>query len=164
MRHGAALAALLLPFFGVLPVATPVAAAEACNTWTAQMQEDEGGPVLTASACAVDRPDAYLALTCFEGRVYVRYDLAVGAERSPDFGEVADVDFTVGVSIQRLSMTYEDLDARHATAVPANGPLMALLKTGESVTVVDAAGQYPEHSFSLAGSSSAIANLIAQCR
>ncbi|WP_299643707.1 hypothetical protein [Devosia sp.] len=143
---------------------TPVAAAEACNTWTVEMQEDEGGPVLTASACATDRPDAYLALTCSRGRVYLRYDLAAGAERSPDLEEVADVDFTVGVSTQRLSMRYEEMDARHAADVPASGPLVSLLKTGESVGISDAAGRYPQHAFSLVGSSSAIANLIAQCR
>lgn len=144
--------------------AAPVAAQEACSIWTAGMQEDEGGPVFTASACATDRPDAYLSLTCSGGRVYLRYDLAAGAERSPDLGEVTDVDFTVGVSTQRLSMSYEEMDGRHAGDVPANGPLMALMKSGEGLSIVDAEGRYPVHSFGLVGSSSALAKLVAQCR
>lgn len=156
--RGAVLVAVLLGMTG------SATAAEACNTWSAQLMEDEGGAVLTASACATDRPDAYLALTCGRGLVSIRYDLAVGAERSPDPGDEADVDFTVGLSIQRLSMRYEDLDARHAAQVPANGPLMALLRTGESVDIVDAAGIYPERSFSLAGSTGAIEQVLRQCR
>ena len=142
----------------------PVAAQEACSIWTAGMQEDEGGPVFTASACAIDRPDAYLLLTCSEREVFIRYDLAAGAERSPDLGEVTDIDFTVGISTQRLSMSYQEMDGMFAADVPANGPLLALMKTGEALSIVDAAGRYPAHNFGLAGSSAALAKLAAQCR
>ena len=142
----------------------PAAAQEACSVWTAGMQEDEGGPVFTASACAIDNPEAYLLLTCSQGDVFIRYDLAAGAERSPDLGEVTDVDFTVGVSTQRLSMSYQEMDGMHAGNVPANGPLLALMKTGEALSIVDAEGLYPVHNFGLVGSSSALARLVAQCR
>jgi hypothetical protein len=142
----------------------PAVAQEACSVWTAGMQEDEGGPVFTASACAIDRPDAYLLLTCSQGEVFIRYDLAAGAERAPDLGEVTDVDFTIGVSTQQLSMSYQEMDGMFAGDVPANGPLMALMKTGEALSIVDAAGRYPVHDFGLAGSSSALARLVAQCR
>ena len=142
----------------------PAAAQEACSVWTAGMQEDEGGPVFTASACAIDNPEAYLLITCAQGDVFIRYDLAAGAERSPDLGEVTDVDFTVGVSTQRLSMSYQEMDGMHAGDVPANGPLMALMKTGEALSIVDAEGQYPVHNFGLVGSCSALAKLVAQCR
>lgn len=142
----------------------PAMAQEACSTWTAGMEEDEGGPVFTASVCAIDRPDVYLLLTCSEGEVFIRYDLAAGAERSPDLDEVTDVDFTVGISTQRLSMSYQDMDGRHAGMVPANGPLLALMQSGEGLSIVDADGRYPIHNFGLAGSSSALAKLAAQCR
>lgn len=142
----------------------PAMAQEACSTWTAGMQEDEGGPVFAASACAIDRPDAYLLLTCSEGEVFIRYDLAAGAERSPDLDEVTDVDFTVGISTQRLSMSYQDMDGRHAGMVPVNGPLLALMQSGEGLSIVDADGRYPIHNFGLVGSSSALAKLAAQCR
>lgn len=142
----------------------PAMAQETCTNWTAGMQEDEGGPVFTASACATDRPDAYLSLTCSSGQVYLRYDLAAGAERLPDLGEQTDVDFTFGVSTQRLAMSYEEMDGRHAGDVPANGPLMALMKSGEGLSIVDADGRYPVHTFSLVGSSAALGKLVAQCR
>ena len=144
--------------------AAPAAAQEACSVWTAGMEEDEGGPVFTASACATDNPEAYVLLTCSQGDVFIRYDLAAGAERSPDLGEVADVDFSVGVSTQRLSMSYQEMDGMFAGDVPANGPLMALMKTGEALSIVDAEGRYPVHNFGLVGSSSALAKLGAQCR
>lgn len=139
------------------------APAAACETWTAGMMDDEGGQIFTASACATDLPDAYLLLTCSAGEVFLRYDLAAGGERSPDLGEVTDVDFTVGISTQRLSMSYQEMDGLFAGDVPANGPLMALLKSGETLTVVDADGRYPVHSFGLAGSSSALTRLVRQC-
>jgi hypothetical protein len=50
-----------------------------------------------------------------------------------------------------------------AGSVPANGPLMALLKSGEGLSVVDADSRYPIHSFGLAGSSSALSRLLRQC-
>ena len=139
------------------------APAAACETWTAGMMDDEGGQIFTASACATDLPDAYLLLTCSAGEGFLRYDLAAGGERSPDLGEVTDVDFTVGISTQRLSMNYQEMDGLFAGEVPANGPLMALLKSGEALTVVDADGRYPVHSFGLAGSSSALTRLVRQC-
>jgi protoheme IX farnesyltransferase len=40
---------------------------------------------------------------------------------------------------------------------------LALLKSGEALTVVDADGRYPVHSFGLAGSSSALTRLVRQC-
>lgn len=147
----------------ILLGAPPAVAEEACETWTAGAQEDEGGLVFTVAACATDRPDAYLFLTCSGGKVFIRYDLAAGGERSPDPGEVDDVDFTIGVSTQRLSMRHEAMDGMFAGSVPANGPLMALLKSGEGLSVVDADGRYPIHSFGLKGSSDALSRLARQC-
>lgn len=144
--------------------AAPAAAQEACQSWTAEMLDDEGGQVFTASACATDLPDAYLLLTCSAGEVFLRYDLAAGAERAPDLGEVTDVDFTVGLSTQRLSMSYQEMDGLFAGEAPAGGPLIALLKSGETLSIVDAGGRYPVHRFGLAGSSSALTRLLRQCR
>jgi hypothetical protein len=144
--------------------AVPALAEEACETWTAGAEEDEGGLVFTVAACATDRPDTYLLMTCSGGEVFIRYGLAAGAERSPDEDEVNEVDFTVGVSTQRLSMRYEAMDGMFAGSVPANGPLVALLKSGEGLSVIDADGRYPMHTFGLAGSSSALTRLVQQCR
>ena len=154
----------LVPLLAVVPVAGPALAQEACTAWTAQMQEDEGGPVLTASACAIGRSDAFLSLTCFSGNVDVRYDMSAGAERSPDLDEVTDVAFTVDGATETLPMAYQAMDGRHAAGVPVASPLLALLKSGESLSIVDVAGQYPRHEFSLEGSAAAIDKLLAGCR
>jgi hypothetical protein len=134
-----------------------------CTAWTAQMEEDEGGSVFTASACALDRPDAYLLLTCAAGRVFIRYDLAAGAERSPESGEEAGVDFTVGLSTQRVQMQYQEMDGLFAADVVPNGPLVALMASGQSLRISDGGGIFPEHTFGLAGSSSALTELLARC-
>lgn len=154
----------LLPAFSVAPLVVPAAAQEACTTWSAQMQEDEGGPVLTASACAADRPDAYLSLTCSARTIWIRYDLSVGAEASPNFDGATDVVFTFGERRVTLSMRYEDMDARHAADVPADGELVGLLQSGTMLSIADGPGRYPSHDFSLTGSSAAIGKLLAACR
>jgi len=135
----------------------------ACTAWSAQMQEDEGGEVFTAEVCAKDLPDAYLSMTCSASSINVRYDLAAGAERSPDPGETAGVDFTIGMSIQRLQMEYEEMDGMFATDVPAAGPLVALLASGQDLKIGDGNGLYPQHTFRLSGSSSALKELLAHC-
>ena len=135
----------------------------ACATWTAQMQEDEGGEVFTASACAMDRPDAYILLTCHAGRMFIRYDMAAGAERSPGLAEKAGVDFTVGLSTQRVAMQHQEMDGMFAADVAANGPLIALMASGDSLRITDGGGIYPEHNFGLAGSSAALTALMARC-
>jgi len=139
------------------------AAPPACTVWSAQMQEDEGGEVFTAQVCAKDLPDAYLVMTCSGSTLYLRYDLAAGAERSPNPGETAGVDFTIGMSIQRVSMQYEEMDGMFAAEVPAAGPLVALMASGEELKVADGAGLYPAHVFRLAGSSSALKELLGHC-
>ncbi len=153
----------LVPALALAPAASPALAQDACNSWTAEVQEDEGGPVLTASACAIGRPDAFLSLTCFSGNVDVRHDLSVGAERSPDLDEVTDVAFTIDGATRTLSMAYQAMDGRHAAGVPVSSPLLALLRSGESLSIVDVAGQYPRHEFSLTGSAGAIGALLAGC-
>ena len=136
----------------------------ACTTWSAAMQDDEGGQVFTASACAEDRPDAMLMLTCSAGRMFIRYDLAAGAERSPGLSERAGVDFNIGHSTQRVLMQHQAMDGLFAAEVVANGPLVALMASGESLRISESGGIYPEHAFRLAGSSAALTALLARCR
>lgn len=135
----------------------------ACTYWTAQMEEDEGGEVFTASACAQDSPDAYLLLTCHAGKVFIRYDMAMGAERSPGLAEKAGVDFTVGLSTQRVGMQYQEMDGMFAADVAANGPLIALMASGTDLRIADGSGLYPEHTYGLSGSSAALTELLARC-
>lgn len=154
----------LLPLAGSGAMTIPATAQEACATWAAEMLEDEGGPVLTAWVCAADRPDAQLLLNCTANRAFIRYDLAAGAEASPELEEVVDVTFTTEQGEASLPMSYQAMDGRHATDVAADAPLMVLLRGGDGVTIRDVAGRYPERSLSLTGSAAAIGTLLAACR
>ena len=161
MMRAAVVAALLI-------LVQPASAQEdegppACSTWSAQMQEDEGGEVFTASACALDQADAYLMLTCHAGQVFIRYDMAAGAERSPGLAEEAGVDFTIGRSIQRVDMQHQEMDGMFAAEVPARGPLIALMASGDGLSIADGDRAYPVHEFGLAGSSAALSELLARC-
>ena len=154
-----------LPLVALLGAVTiPAAGQEGCATWTAEMLEDEGGPVLTAWVCDARRPDAQLLLTCAADEIWIRYDLSAGSEASPELGETVDVTFTTGQGSATLAMPYQEMDGRHAADVGVDAPLVGLLRDGDRVTIRDAAGRYPERSLSLAGSSGAIGTLLAACR
>ncbi len=157
---------VVAPVLGMaVPVIPPVIAQEraSCTTWSAEMLEDEGGPVLTAQACSTDRPDAYLSLTCFAGRLNLRHDLGLAAEASVPLGEVTDVTFSSGSDAVTLAMAYQEMDGRHAADAGLDDPLIQLLKAGEAVTIADVAGLYPVKQFSLKGSSAALGRLVAAC-
>jgi len=146
------------------PAVSPAAAEEpACATWTVGMVEDEGGEVLTAQACAIDRPDAYISVTCGNDTAGVRLDLAAGAEASPQPNETTDVTFATTSDKVTVPMGYEEYDGYFATYPRPNDPLIQLLKAGDALTVTDVPGVYPAKHFSLKGSSAALGKLVAAC-
>lgn len=156
---------VIAPALGMaVPAIPPVVAQDACTTWTVGMMEDEGGPVLTAQACTEDRSDAFLSLTRFAGRVFIRYDLAAGSEVAPRLEEVTDVTFSTGNDAATIAMAYEEMDGRHAANAGADDALIQLLRAGDTLTIRDVPAHYPEKHFSLAGSAAAIGKLTADCR
>ncbi len=151
--------------FGLGTPAAPSALAQdvACATWTVGMVEDEGGEVLTAQACSSDRPDAYLVISCFSGSLFVRYDLGLGAEASPELDEVTDVTFSTGSDAVTIAMDYQAMDGMHAADAGLDDPLIQLLKAGDTVTISDVPGRYPVKTYSLEGSAVALDKLVAGC-
>jgi hypothetical protein len=133
-----------------------------CSAWTAGVEEDEGGPVLMASVCAADDPQAVLTLTCSAGTFYLRASLIGPADEAP-IDEVATVRFDVDGSAVSLPMRYEDMDGAHAAELTAGSGLIGMLGAGTRLTVTDGAGRYPAHGYSLAGSARALAALAARC-
>lgn len=162
-RHHIVLALAIASAVPAAAIPRVVAQEPACSTWTVGMVEDEGGEVLTAQACATDRPDAYITLTCGNGTAGVRLDLAAGAEASPQPNEVADVTFATATDKVTLQMGYEEYDGYFAAYPSPDDPLIQLLKAGDTVTVNDVPGQYPTKRFSLRGSSAALGKLVADC-
>lgn len=147
-----------LPIAATLLAILPAHAAS-CN-WTAKMEEDEGGSVLTASVCGGPKADAYLMLVCFDKPV-LSYDLGASGQRlepgtSGSFTFKAG-DKSVTKTLQLEAMyNYFTLELSGAT-----DPLLALLRGKGDVTVT--ADKYGENSFPLTGSSAAIGKVLPQC-
>ena len=152
------LAVVALAYF-----ATPSRTAEACETWKAEMWEDEGGPVLTAFNCAEDAEEAYLNLYCSDGSVWLRLDLAYGAERSPDLDEERDVVFSSGDQSETVRLLHQAMDGLFANGEPISEDLLSLLRSGEVMDVRDTDGFYPHRRYALAGSLRAIGTLLDGC-
>jgi hypothetical protein len=154
---------LALAVVAVIYFVTPNRATEACETWIAEVWEEEGGSVLTAAACARDFPEAWLSLTCHESKLAIRYDLAYGAERSPDLDEEREVAFFIGDGAEMVPMGYQAMDGLFAGLVPAEGALARMLAEGEELTISDTDSFYPFRTYSLAGAGEAIAAIRADC-
>lgn len=145
--------------------ATPAFAEDlpACSRWVAQMQEDEGGEVLTALTCAIDAPQTGLALACAGGTMLLRYDLANGAPGEPPLEDRRAATFAVDDAAQPFELAYEEMDGWYATTFDMGDPLVDRLRHGATLRISVADDVYPAHSFSLAGSSKALDALEAQC-
>ncbi|MBK8082832.1 MAG: hypothetical protein IPK28_02810 [Devosia sp.] len=138
-------------------------AAESCTSWSTEMMDDEGGPVLTTWACAPERSDVLLLLNCTSGTVWMRYDLATEEDGSAELDETVSVRFATEQGTQTLPMVFEEMDARHAGDFPVDAPLVDLLRSGRSLEIGDVDGRYPARTFSLQGPKAAIDALLAAC-
>ncbi|WP_245456951.1 MULTISPECIES: hypothetical protein [unclassified Mesorhizobium] len=133
--------------------------AASCGGWSAKMEEDEGGSVLTASVCGGPKGDAHMMLTCFDTPV-LSYDLGAAGQLlepgiSGSFAFKADGK-TVTKTLQ-LEAMYNYFVVNLAKA----DPLFDLLRGKGDVSVSSA--KYGEISFPLKGSSAAIGKVLAQC-
>lgn len=151
-------AVLCLVFTLLLPGAALAAG------WTAQMEEDEGGPAMVASVTAA--PDGgvtpTLRLMCAgEDGVMLRY---LTAADTVEPGSEADFRFENESSRLDEHMVYEDLDGAFAAYFPPSDPMIAFLKTGAEVFISETTGNYPAQTFSLKGSSRAIDALLRTCK
>jgi len=129
------------------------------------MQEDEGGPVLTAHTCSDDALGAYLSLRCFDGKVVLENDLGAGTEIAVDPMQelIVAVELVTDEGEAGISLQFSQMTATFIGETPASGPLVELLKSGASLKIRDPAGVYPARTYSLAGSSKAIGTLLAAC-
>ena len=138
--------------------ATQPAHAASCG-WSAKMEEDEGGSVLTASVCGGPNGGAHLMLTCF-GKPTLSYDLGeAGPQLEP--GIKASFAFKAGGKTVAKTLELEAMYNYFTTQFSSADPLLALLRGKGEVTV--ASDKYGENSFPLTGSSAAIGKVLAEC-
>ena len=144
----------------ILALLTTLPAHAASCAWSAKMEEDEGGSVMTASVCGGPKGDAHLMLACFDKPV-LSYDLgAAGAQLEP--GISSSFSFKAGdKSLSRkldLEAMYNYFTAE--LSGPAD-PLLALLRGKGDLTV--SADKYGAAKFPLKGSGAAIGKVLAAC-
>ena len=146
----------------LLLVATLLPTASLAAGWTAGMEEDEGGPVMTASVTAEGAGDfpSMLRMNCGD-EVGLRY-LMSGDVGGPN----NEADFLLASESEEvtLHMLYEEMDGAFAAYFSKTDPVIALLKGGSDLLVTNPGGTYPPQSFTLEGSSEAIATLLASCQ
>ena len=132
--------------------------------WTAEMQEDEGGPVMVASvyAAAVGdvTPELFLMCAGSEG-LNMRY-----VSRADTVAEGSEADFSFENENSKLTkhMKLEEMDGAFAAYFQPSDPMVAFLQTGDDVLISESSGNYPAQTFPLTGSSKAIGKLLKTCK
>lgn len=133
---------------------------DACG-WSAQMEEDEGGPVMVASSCGSDTETGpAFRLLCGDG-INIRYNsLAMGDAAPP-------ASSTMVVSAGGKSLTtdavFEEMDGAYAAYVEPGSPIIAMLQGGSEIGVTLGGADLPARKVSLKGSSAAIGKLMQAC-
>lgn len=142
----------------------PSAAFAAEGVWVAQMEEDEGGPIMVASVDGKAEGDITPALRLMcagdEG-INLRYETAKDATEP---GSEADFLFENESTQATKHMVFEDMDGAFAAYFPASDPIVSLLEHGADVFISESTGNYPAQSFPLKGSSKAIATMLKTCK
>ncbi|WP_245512342.1 MULTISPECIES: hypothetical protein [unclassified Mesorhizobium] len=144
----------------ILAVLSALPAHAASCSWSAKMEEDEGGSVMMASVCGGPKGDAHLMLACF-GKPVLSYDLgAAGGQLEPGVSG----SFTFKAGDKSLTRKLE-LEAMYnyftAELSGPTDPLLALLRGKGDVTI--SADKYGEATFPLKGSGAAIGKVLAEC-
>ncbi|MCZ8546864.1 hypothetical protein OOJ09_21970 [Mesorhizobium qingshengii] len=141
-----------------LQAAQPALAAS-CSGWSAKMEEDEGGKVLTASVCGGPKGDAYLMLACFDTPV-LSYDLGTAGQQLEP-GISGSFDFKADGKTVTKTLQLEAMYNYFVVDLAKGDPLLDLLRSKGEVSI--SAAKYGQGSFPLKGSSAAIGKVLAQC-
>jgi hypothetical protein len=138
----------------------PTRAADACS-WSAQMEDDEGGRVMVASSCDSDMEFGSAFRLLCGGEINIRYD-GLGMAANPPASSTLVV--TSGGKSLNADVVYEEMDGAYAAYVEMSSPIIALLKTGNEVGVTFKGVDLAPRMVSLKGSSAAIDSLISACK
>ena len=146
-------------------LATPALAGD-CDAWKADMEQDEGGPAMTASICATNRPDDLLLITCGgEDKIGVRLVPATGDDFPPngDMNYKSKFVFTSGLLSEETVLQYEAMDGVMVATPRRDSALVSILKSPGPLTITDKTGVLPPVTFELKGSSKAIGKVERAC-
>jgi hypothetical protein len=145
-------------------LATLLPTAALADGWVAQMEEDEGGPVMVASVdgdpAGAVTPSLMVQCAGKQG-LMLRY-LTSAEQGAP--GDKARFLFENESKQVTLDMAYEDMDGAFAAYFPKTAPIIDLLENGPDVTISESSGNFPAEAFSLLGSTKAIAKVVKGCK
>ena len=154
-----ALAVVALAYFGM------PARSQDRPRWSAELWATESGEELVAAVRSYE-PDAAalaptLAVMC---GLQLRYDPGPATDPDVDWtGRSATLAFDFGNRTVERELRFEALDGMFATPLGAADTLLEAIRAGAQVTVRLPAGGLPENTFSLSGSSAAIAEMRRSC-
>ena len=146
-------------------LATPALAGD-CDGWKAGLEQEEEGMMMTASICAIDRPDDMLLITCGgEGKLGLRFVPTMSDDFPPggDMNYRSDFVFASGSLSAEVTLRYEAMDGVLAATPRRDSDLARILKSAGPLTVTDKAGLLPKATFALKGSSKAIGKVEKAC-
>ena len=143
-----------------------------CDRWTASMQEEEVGPLMTANICvpaSSRNPELRheLFVQCAgEGNLWMRY-IPFAEDGYPpggDQGYETEIKFSLGQDMFTEPARYEDMDGAMAMDTTVDAPLISAMMRQKQLVVSDIKGKVPGITFTLNGAREALEELIKSCR
>lgn len=149
------------------------ALAQQCDRWTANMEEDEGGPVMTAWACvkaSASVPEAIhsISVQCSgKDTLMIRFAPFADEKSYPPGGNEnyeTKVEFSLDQEMFTLDARFEAMDGALSMGTDINTPLVTTLMAQKEVTVTDVNNdKVPPITFKLKGAKKAFEKLIKAC-
>lgn len=143
-----------------------------CDRWTASMQEEEIGPVMTASICApasAGDPDSRhdLLIQCpGKGNLWIRYLPFIEKNYPPGGDEEfkTEMKFSLGNETFVEPARYEAMDGAMAMEITVDAPMISAMMNQKQLVLSDASGKIPDLNFTLSGAREALETLIRSCK
>lgn len=143
-----------------------------CDRWEASMQEEEVGPVMTASICAqtsegTPETQHLLLIECAgEGSLWMRY-LPFAENNYPPGGDQefkTEIKFSLGQEVFTEPARYEDMDGAMAMDTTVDAPLIGAMTRQKQLILADVSNKAPGATFTLNGAPDALEKLIKACK
>ena len=151
--------------FAILLLSSPAHAA-GCDAWTAQLEEDEGGPVMTARICSGTGDATHeLSFRCgAQGSLMIRFIPAAPAGYPPNDGNYQTrIEFLLNTHRFTRDAHYEDMDGAMAMETTIGDSLVEGMFREAEIALSDAKGKVPAAKFTLDGAKQALEKLTRTC-
>ncbi|MEQ1770819.1 MAG: hypothetical protein ABL879_13360 [Devosia sp.] len=143
-------------------------AAAATDTWTAEMQMDEGGEVMVAYVDGAgndgDVPQPVIRMMCFD-QLMLRYEVGVMSDdHYRQAGDETDLTFKTDKGEAVVHVVLEDMDGAFAAYFGKDDPVIGLLRGGSTLEVsAPKLTEYPTRTYTLNGAGAALDTLFTGC-